>query len=110
MKWDILNTEAPVCNFCNSTTNQMARFWLARGTGYAYICSDCAKSVKDCMDKWVEIRSPEYKAQIGQVFDSKNIDKVIEENKDKALFPEVNPVCRCGQTGLHPLTDSCRQK
>jgi len=108
MQWEIINTQplVPRCTICRQSTDQMARFTNPI-LQYVYICSDCARFVKDAMNKWEGLKSTDY---IGDVFDSKYIDKVIEENKDKALFPEVNPVCRCGQAGWHSLTDECRQK
>ena len=109
MQWEIINTpKQPKCDFCYGTTEQMAQFHAPTRPLHPYlICSDCARFVKDAMNKWEGLKSTDY---IGDVFDSKYIDKVIEENKDKALFPEVNPVCRCGQAGWHSLTDECRQK
>jgi hypothetical protein len=107
MQWDILNTEAliPLCKFCNSTTNQMARFWLSRGTGFIYICSDCARSVKEAMNKWKELESIDHIVFPDPVFDHKIIDKVIQENKDKAsLFPEVDPDDEMKAT-IEPLSD-----
>jgi hypothetical protein len=108
MKWEVINIpDSPKCIFCHTSDKQMARFtdWCNQ---YAYICSACARYVKDAIDKWEGLKDVNYIEQTG-IYKS-DIDKVIEENKDKALFPEVNPLCRCGQTGFHPLTDECRQK
>ena len=109
MQWEIVNMiTQPKCVICVSTTEQMAKFYKRNEIGFPiYICSDCARFVKDAMNEWDGVN---YIGDVGKHFDSKYIDKVIEENKDKALFPEVNPVCRCGQTGLHSLTNECRQK
>jgi len=108
MEWEIINTDpiVPRCNLCHNTTSKMARFHPTTTTaGIFYICSNCAKSVKDCMDKWAG-PDIDYIKDVGGIFDIKTAEKTI----DDALFPEVNPVCRCGQAGWHRLTDACRQK
>jgi len=89
MKWDIINTDPiiPRCIFCDETTKQMARFQYFLGKE-KNICSDCAIYVKDAMNEWDGVN---YIGDVGKHFDSKYIDKVIEENKDKALFPDVGP-------------------
>lgn len=96
MQWDIINTEPliPKCNFCDRTTGQMARFHILQGHGLTfYICSSCARYVKDAMNKWKELKSTDWIEPDGpNIMDCKYIDKVIQENKDKAaLFPEVDP-------------------
>ena len=108
MQWEIINTDpiVPRCNLCHNTTSKMARFHPTTTYGSIfYICSNCAKSVKDCMDKWTG-PDIDYIKDVGGIFDIKTAEKTI----DDALFPEVNPVCRCGQAGWHTLTDACRQK
>jgi len=108
MQWEIINTDpiVPRCNLCHNTTSKMARFHPTTTYGSIfYICSSCAKSVKDCMDKWAG-PDIDYIKDVGGIFDIKTAEKTI----DDALFPEVNPVCRCGQSGFHTLTDACRQK
>ena len=111
MEWEIINTDpiVPRCNLCHNTTSKMARFHPTTTYGSIfYICSSCAKSVKDCMDKWA---GPDIdyvdKDDIAGIFDDIG---TASKQVDRVLFPEVNPVCRCGQSGLHTLTDACRQK
>ena len=79
MQWEIINTEpiVPKCNFCNGTTEQMLRLHAPTSPVYpTYICSNCARFVKDAMNKWEGLKSVDYIEQIGGVFDSKYIDKV----------------------------------
>jgi len=96
MEWEIINTEQliPLCKFCNSTTTQMARFQSYTVGDYIYICTSCARYVKEAMNKWAGPDIPYVKA-VGHIFDHKNIESLIEENRDKAidhtLFPEVDP-------------------
>ena len=84
MQWEIINTEpiVPICDYCDKTTKQMARFHIPRDHGYThYICSDCARFVKDAMNKWEGLKSTNYIEQTGSIFDSKQIDSVIGKQK-----------------------------
>ena len=97
MQWDIVNLpDRPSCTFCLKYTQQMARF-MGVINQYVYICSDCARFVKDAMNKWEGLKDINYIEQTGNIYKSDLIDKVIEENKDKALFPDVGP----SETGYH---------
>ena len=91
MHWDIINTDpvVPKCKFCDNSTSQMARF-VDCINQYVYICSSCARFVKDAMNKWTELKSTDWLPDTTYIQDC--MDKLIEENKDKAaLFPEVDP-------------------
>ena len=98
MQWEIINTQplVPRCTICRQSTDQMARFTNPI-LQYVYICSDCARFVKDAMNKWEGLKDVNYINDVGKYYDSKFLDKVIEENKDKALFPDVGP----SETGYH---------
>ncbi len=92
MQWEIINTEpiVPKCKFCNDTTDQMARFWLDKGPVLIFICYNCARYVKEALNKWPNLKSTDY-IEPDSTFDSKFIDTVIEENKEKAgLVDEIN--------------------
>jgi|SRR6187431_2682380 len=92
MEWDIINIQdQPKCDFCGYTTRMMARFNVLIRPNYPiYICSICARHIKEAMNKWTELKSTNWLPDTTHIQDC--MDKLIEENKDKAaLFPEVDP-------------------
>ena len=55
MRWEVINLpKEPECMFCHRSSEQMARF-VENTNQYLYICSDCGRYVKDCMNKWKDI-------------------------------------------------------
>ena len=61
MQWEIINTpEQPKCIYCFRTTNQMLICHRPIGVGNVYICSNCARFVKDAMNKWEGLKSVDY--------------------------------------------------
>ena len=61
MRWEVINTQPiiPKCIFCDRTSDQIARFYN-NANQPIYICSDCARSVKDCMNEWKDLKSTDY--------------------------------------------------
>ena len=60
MRWEVINTpKPPECIFCYRNSEQMARF-PDNTNQYKYICSNCARFVKDCMNEWKELKSTNY--------------------------------------------------
>ena len=98
MQWDIVNTEpiVPRCIFCDKTTNQMIRF-MDNTRQYKYICSNCARYVKDAMNKWEGLKSVDYIEQTGSVFNSKYIDDIKTGCNRTDLH-------RCNGTNDHNIT------
>jgi hypothetical protein len=84
MRWDIVNTDVhiPKCIICHTPGGQMARFDNANN-GYTYICSNCGRFVKAAMNKWKELKDPNYIQNTGSIFDSDYIDDMIIKDKHK---------------------------
>jgi hypothetical protein len=78
MYWDIINTSIniPKCIFCHKTTDQMLRCNCQ--PEYIWICSHCARFVKDAMNKWKGLKSVDYIEDTSGIFDSKNIDSMLD--------------------------------
>ncbi len=126
MLWELIDLdEYPKCVLCNNATKKMLKFNnISVRNEYRYICYTFAEYIRDIISN--QKRSTEYIEDVGKEFDSKYIDKVIEENKDKAqikpdpLFPDVDisdrggpevnthdRKCACGNTGRHRFTSIC---
>ncbi len=77
MQWEIINTpKQPECVFCDKTTQQMLICHRLIGVGNVYICSSCARFVKDAMNKWKELKDPNYIENTGNIFSSSLIDEI----------------------------------
>jgi|GEM_PF-3217606 len=95
MLWDIINIpNQPKCDLCGDTTKMMARFNASIRPNYPiYICSSCARFVKEAMNKWTELKSSDWiEPDNIDIFKTGMVDSLIKENKEKAsLFPDVDP-------------------